>query len=369
MTALALIETPVEPAVGGVRLDLDAITHRFSETLAVDDVSLSVEPGEFVVFLGPSGCGKTTLLRIIAGFTTASQGSVRIGGRPVENLPPDERGIGIVFQNYALFPHMNVAANIEYGLRARGVRRAKRKARVAEMLRFVHLDDLAERYPRQLSGGQQQRVALARALAPGPQILLLDEPFGALDKNLRLDMQIELKRIQQEAGITTIMVTHDQEEALSLADRIAVFRQGRLEQYGTPQEIYDKPLTRFVSGFVGHTNLLQGRLVSANPAEIALDLGTILRLPEAKPCERLGRVTLSVRPENLTLSTGATKGGLSGRVRAALPFGATIVYEVEAADGTMLKALDMRAGRQPLAVGSPVTIGLADSAHCRVYID
>src|ERR1700694_4062079 len=167
MTALALIETPVEPAVGGVRLDLDAITHRFSETLAVDDVSLSVEPGEFVVFLGPSGCGKTTLLRIIAGFTTASQGSVRIGGRPVENLPPDERGIGIVFQNYALFPHMNVAANIEYGLRARGVRRAKRKARVAEMLRFVHLDDLAERYPRQLSGGQQQRVALARALAPG----------------------------------------------------------------------------------------------------------------------------------------------------------------------------------------------------------
>ena len=369
MSIPAPAEPTDQPASNGVGLDMDAITHRFGETLAIDDVSLSVEPGEFVVFLGPSGCGKTTLLRIIAGFTGASQGSVRIGGRAVENLPPDERGTGIVFQNYALFPHMTVAANIEYGLRARGDRRAERKSRVAQMLRFVHLEDLALRYPRQLSGGQQQRVALARALAPGPQILLLDEPFAALDKNLRLDMQIELKRIQQQAGITTIMVTHDQEEALSLADRIAVFSQGRLEQYGTPQEIYDRPVTRFVSGFVGHTNLLQGRLVSANPAEIALDLGSTLRLPEAKPCERLGRVTLSIRPEHLTLSAGATTGGFSGRVRAALPLGATIVYEVEAADGTMLKALDMRAGRPPLAADSAVTIGLTDSAHCRVFID
>ena len=355
----------------GAALELSAISHRFGEALAIENVSLSVEPGEFVAFLGPSGCGKTTLLRMIAGFIKPSEGDIRIAGVSVGALGPDERGVGIVFQNYALFPHMNVARNVGYGLSARGQSRVQREARVDEMLRFVQMTTMADRYPKQLSGGQQQRVALARALAVDPSILLLDEPFGALDKNLRLDMQIELKRIQRDAGLTAIMVTHDQEEALSLADRIAVFNAGRLEQFGTPQEIYDRPASRFVSGFVGHTNLLSGELLRVvGEAEIVIDAGARLILPFAKPCGRAGRVHVSIRPENLCIASEPTpNASLPAVVQSVMPLGATIAYDVAMPDGTRLKVLQMRGAGLAAMPGQSVHLKLSDPALCPVYID
>ncbi len=369
---LADVHSPSSPlAYGrGASLDLNSISHRFGAALALDDVSLSIEPGEFVALLGPSGCGKTTLLRIIAGFVKPGEGDIRIAGTSVGPLGPDERGVGIVFQNYALFPHMTVERNVEYGLRARGQKRAVREARVEKMLRFVQMSAMAGRYPRQLSGGQQQRVALARALAVGPSILLLDEPFGALDKNLRLDMQVELKRMQREAGFTAIMVTHDQEEALGLADRIAVFNAGCLEQFGTPQEIYDRPATRFVSGFVGHTNLLPGKLsYSEGAAEIMIDAGARIVLPFARPCGRAGRVLLSIRPENLRISSDRSPNALVGTVQSVMPHGATIAYDMAMRDGTSLKVMQLRAAGSAAEPGQSVHLELADPALCPVYID
>src|SRR5919205_3296459 len=243
----------------GHELRLKAITQRFSDFVALREIELEVAPGEIVALLGPSGCGKSTLLRIISGFVRQTEGSVLFDGQPVDQLSPRRRGVGIVFQNYALFPHMTVAENVAYGLQARKWPRKQIGARVIDMLALVHMSEFEQRKPRELSGGQQQRVALARCLAIDPKVLLLDEPFGALDKNLRLDMQIEVKRLQRSYGITTVLVTHDQEEALSMADRIAVMNGGRVEQLSPPSEIYDRPLTLFVNRFVGHTNLFPGR--------------------------------------------------------------------------------------------------------------
>ena len=237
-------------------LDVDDLTVRYGQTLAVDGVTLAIEPGEVVALLGPSGCGKTTLLRVIAGFVRQAAGRVLVDGAAIDHLPANQRNVGIVFQNYALFPHMTVTENVAYGLRARGQRGGAVDDRVARMLDMVQLGDFRERLPRQLSGGQQQRVALARALAVQPSILLLDEPFAALDRNLRLDMQIEVKRLQRQLGLTTILVTHDQDEAMSVADRIAVMNKGTVEQFDTPVAIYDRPQTLFVNGFIGTTNLL-----------------------------------------------------------------------------------------------------------------
>jgi putative spermidine/putrescine transport system ATP-binding protein len=240
-----------------------------------------------VALLGPSGCGKTTLLRIVAGFIAQTNGKVIIGDRPIDELPPNRREIGIVFQNYALFPHMTVAENIAYGLAARGESRAVQAERVAEMLATVRMEGFADRKPRQLSGGQQQRVALARALAIRPRILLLDEPFAALDKNLRLDMQIEIKRLQRQFALTAIMVTHDQDEAMSIADRIAVMSQGRIEQLGSPVEIYDEPATLFVNNFIGSSNLLTGRVeaVTEGDCRVVLDdVMALLRIAGRRRC-------------------------------------------------------------------------------------
>src|SRR5947207_9151563 len=246
----------------GQTLIIDAVTQRYGSFRAVDNITLDIKAGELVALLGPSGCGKTTLLRIIAGFIVQSEGHIIVGESMIDDLPPNRREVGIVFQNYALFPHMTIAENIAYGLAARGVGGREQQARVKDMLALIQLDHIADRYPKQLSGGQQQRVALAPALAVKPNILLLDEPFGALDKNLRLDMQIEIKRIQRLAGTTTILVTHDQEEALSMADRVAVLNQGRLEQYAPPTEVYDNPNSLFVNTFVGTANVLSGKLVA-----------------------------------------------------------------------------------------------------------
>ncbi|MBV8165288.1 MAG: ABC transporter ATP-binding protein [Alphaproteobacteria bacterium] len=356
-------------------LTLDGIGHAFGAMRALDDVDLTIAAGELVAILGPSGCGKSTLLRIIAGLLRPQSGRVIIDGLDVTALPANQRSVGIVFQSYALFPHMTAAANVGYGLRARGESRALIAARVAEMLALVRMGELGARYPAQLSGGQQQRVAFARTLAVKPGILLLDEPFAALDRGLRLDMQIEVKRLQRSLGITTILVTHDQEEALSLADRVMVLNQGRVEQIAAADEVYERPASPFVAGFVGTTNLLKGQLATmpGGGFAVALDDGGTLALDAAYPCSRAGRVLVAVRPEQLAIAGG---GPINGIVRVLLPLGPNLVVEVALPDGGALKvglargALKAglaRDARGPLTPGQPVTIGLAPGERPAVF--
>jgi putative spermidine/putrescine transport system ATP-binding protein len=349
-------------------LTIDAVTQRYGGFLAVDNVTLEIKAGELIALLGPSGCGKTTLLRIIAGFIMQSEGHIVIGDTMMDGLPPNRREVGIVFQNYALFPHMTIADNIAYGLAARGTPKAEQQARVKEMLALIRLTHIADRYPKQLSGGQQQRVALARALAVKPNILLLDEPFAALDKNLRLDMQIEIKRIQRLAGTTTILVTHDQEEALSMADRVAVLNQGRLEQYAPPTEVYDEPNSLFVNTFVGTANMLPGKLVALNgEATVALDIGAEIRTRAPSLPVAVGeRVIVCLRPEHLRLADAGE--GLAGIVEMGLPLGASIVHEVRTADGRALKVTEPRAaGAQPRASGSAVRVQTVGAQAISVF--
>jgi putative spermidine/putrescine transport system ATP-binding protein len=356
-------------ALAGAALALERISHRYGSSIAVDDVSMPVAPGELVALLGPSGCGKTTLLRIIAGLLRQSEGHVRVDGSAVDALPPNERGAGIVFQNYALFPHMSVQQNVAYGLRARGASRAKIDATVDRMLALVKMDALRARFPRELSGGQQQRVALARTLAVAPRVLLLDEPFAALDKNLRLDMQIEVKRIQRELSITTIMVTHDQEEALSMADRVAVMNAGRVEQFAPPESIYDHPDSLFVAQFIGSANLIGGRLQMGDDAPTFLpDVGGALPLAAARPCSRSGAAVLSVRPEHWQMLPSSQAAGLPATVRMVLPLGPTVVHDLELSDGTPIKVTTARTGDGlRLQPGSAVRIGLGERAAVAVF--
>ena len=354
----------------GHRLRLEDISHRFGDVVAVRDINLDIAPGELVALLGPSGCGKSTLLRIVSGFVRQTSGRVLFDAEPVDHLPPSRRGAGIVFQNYALFPHMSVAQNVAYGLEAQKWPRQRIAERVAEMLALVHMSEFAARKPRQLSGGQQQRTALARCLATDPKVLLLDEPFGALDKNLRLDMQIEVKRLQREYGITTILVTHDQEEALSMADRIAVMARGSIEQVASPTEIYDRPTTLFVNQFVGTANVLSGELVSADEgvASVRLPGGAVLR---ARPIPQIvtgGPVLVSVRPEQLRLEAAAGEGRIAGVVKAVMPLGAHVVYEVETRGGASLKVSEPRAPATPLRrPGESVHVAAASEAACRIF--
>ncbi|GAA0651542.1 ABC transporter ATP-binding protein [Salarchaeum japonicum] len=283
-----------------VDVSLDGVTKAFGATTALDDVSLDVRDGEFFTLVGPSGCGKTTTLRAVAGFEEPTAGAVRFDGENVTGVPVDERDVGIVFQNYALFPHMTVGENVAYGLRFRDAPGgASRDERVAELLDLVDLSGFEERDPAELSGGQQQRVALARALAPGPSLLLLDEPMSALDARLRETLRRHVKRIQRDLGITTIYVTHDQEEALSISDRLAVMNDGRVEQVGTPQAVYRAPESRFVAEFVGDNNVLDGTVTGREGGVATVDVdGETLRL--ATPDGSAGdRVTFCVRPERL----------------------------------------------------------------------
>jgi putative spermidine/putrescine transport system ATP-binding protein len=340
----------------GFDLTLDDIFHQYAgSTPAVDHITLEVAAGELVALLGPSGCGKTTLLRIIGGFQPQTSGKVVIGGKLIDHLPPHHRDIGIVFQNYALFPHLSVAENIAYGLDARRVPRSRRKQRIGEMLEMVQLGQLADRYPRQLSGGQQQRVALARALAVEPRILLLDEPFSALDKSLRMDMQIEIKRLQRQSGVTCVMVTHDQEEALSMADRVAVLNTGKLEQFATPSQIYDSPGTLFVNTFVGTANVLPGILESctAQSARVRLTDGSLLACRTPRDAQPGSAVVACIRPENLELT--APGDGFPAQVELGLPLGASIVHEMLTPGGLRLKAASPRSlGAEPLKPGTRV---------------
>lgn len=285
-------------------VELRGLRKRFGSVVAVDDVSLSVRAGEFLTFLGPSGCGKTTLLRLIAGFEAADAGTVLLAGEDVTAVPAFRRNVNQVFQSYALFPHLNVRENVAFGLRMQRLPRAEIEARVAEAVALVALEGCEERMPHQLSGGQRQRVGLARALAPRPAVLLLDEPLSALDARLRQAMQLELKRLQRRLGMTFIFVTHDQEEALTMSDRIALIHRGRIEQIGEVHEVYHRPATAFAAEFLGRANLLEVELIAAEPAGVRVRVkgGLELRLlAGAWPAER-GRGLISIRPEKVHLS-------------------------------------------------------------------
>jgi spermidine/putrescine transport system ATP-binding protein len=333
---------------------------------ALDGVSLDIRRGEFFTLLGPSGCGKTTLLRLIAGFEQPSAGSLRIGGAEVAGLGPNRRPVNTVFQNYALFPHMTVAENVSFGLRMQGRPRAEVQATTAEMLRLVRMEAMADRRPSQISGGQQQRVALARALAPRPRVLLLDEPLSALDLKLRKEMQGELKRLQAETGITFVFVTHDQEEALTMSDRIAVMSAGRILQVGTPEEIYDRPADRFVADFIGETNFLPATVRGAEGGLVTLTLpggGTVRGRPPAGGAPSPGtRVTAVIRPEQATL---AEAGALTGTVASAVFFGTDTHLHIRLdPDGAefILRRQNV-AGAPPAPVaGTRVAIAVADGA-------
>ena len=287
------------------------------------------------------------MLRIVAGFVTQSQGSVLIDGRSIDALPANQREIGIVFQNYALFPHLTVWENIAYGLKARGRAKAEVHEKVERFLEVVQLNGLADRLPRQLSGGQQQRVALARALAVEPRVLLLDEPFSALDKSLRLDMQIELRRLQKQFGLTAILVTHDQDEAMSVADRIAVMNSGRVEQVDNPVTVYDRPETLFVSGFVGTTNQLRGTVAVARPGsvEVELSAGATLDIPTERTFSAGEAVVVTIRPEQLSIYTEGAKDRWPVRPRLSVPIGSSIIRELELRDRAAIKVTEQRGAR------------------------
>lgn len=348
---LAAAGNPSALRLAGHTVDIDAVTHRYAAQPVVDNVTLSIRAGEIMALLGPSGCGKTTLLRIIAGFVRQSAGRILVDGRSIDAQPPNLRNIGIVFQSYALFPHMNVAENVAYGLKARGRPRTEIRDRVAQMIDVVRLSGMADRLPRQLSGGQQQRVALARVLAVEPSVLLLDEPFSALDKSLRLDMQIEIKRLQRDLGLTAILVTHDQDEAMSVADRIAVMNKGRIEQCGTPVAIYDRPASLFVSGFIGSMNQFAGTVsaVDGHTVRVRLDAGgSMLAI-----CQATGsvgqRVTVAVRPEQLNLHDRFADSLVPVSHRLTVPLGPQTIHEMQTDDGRLIKIIEPRTGapRQP----------------------
>ena len=284
-------------------LEVSGLVKRYSESTVVGPVSFTAAEGEFLSLLGPSGCGKTTTLRCIAGFETPNAGDVRVEGRSIVDLPPHRRDVGLVFQNYALFPHLTVGENVAFGLRLRRRPASERAQRVDDALRLVDLSGLGSRYPRQLSGGQQQRVALARCLALEPRLLLLDEPLSNLDLKLRIQMRAELKKLQRRLGKTTVYVTHDQGEALALSDRIVVMSRGHVEQIGTPREIYEFPQTRFVADFIGASNLLSGTIVSAGTTGVVVRAGRLeLRSTDRVPTEA-SAVTVLLRPERIRLLT------------------------------------------------------------------
>ncbi|SDO78780.1 putative spermidine/putrescine transport system ATP-binding protein [Phyllobacterium sp. YR620] len=288
-------------------LTISHLKKSFGATTVVHDFNLNVEKGEFISFLGPSGCGKTTVLRMVAGFETPSLGSISIGGKDVVNLKPNQRNIGMVFQAYALFPNMTVAQNVAFGLKVAKKPQAEITATVQEMLSLIKLDHLAERFPYQLSGGQQQRVALARALATKPQVLLLDEPLSALDAKIRVSLREEIRAIQRKLGITTIFVTHDQEEALSISDRIVVMYEGRAEQVGAPFEIYNQPASRFVASFVGTLNTIDAVVRDAKTGIITVDGKDVAIGPRLNGHQSGDRISLAVRPEAVSLGEATDK--------------------------------------------------------------
>jgi spermidine/putrescine transport system ATP-binding protein len=328
-------ERGAERAVASQPADvrLVEVTKRFDDVVAVDNLSLEIERGSFFALLGPSGCGKTTTLRMIGGFEQPTEGAIYLGEREVSGLPAYKRDVNTVFQSYALFPHLSVFENVAFGLRRRSVRGEMLRGRVEAMLRIVGLEGMGKRKPRQLSGGQQQRVALARALVNKPQVLLLDEPLGALDLKLRKQMQLELKSIQHDVGITFIHVTHDQEEAMTMADRIAVMKDGRIEQLGTPSELYETPATAYVAGFLGVSNLIAGTVTGAD--SVRLHSGPEVRVPSDVLRGRTGEVAVGIRPEKIELGNGQANA-LEGVVAEEAYVGVATQYIVDTDCGRLV---------------------------------
>jgi putative spermidine/putrescine transport system ATP-binding protein len=332
----------------------------YRDTEAVRRVSLRIEEGEFFSLLGPSGCGKTTTLRMIAGFAQPTEGDVYIGGQNVTNVPPERRAIGIVFQNYAIFPHMNVFGNIAYGLKVRKLGEQEVKRRVAAALATVGLSGYEGRYQRELSGGEQQRVALARVLVIEPRILLLDEPLSALDKKLREEMKFWIKGLQQNLQITTVYVTHDQNEALTMSDRLAVMNKGLIEQIGTPREIYERPASRFVTDFIGESNILEGKVskVANVLVEIAF-AGQRVSAPRTRELSVGDQVSFVVRPENVRLgaqANGPAHNAIEGTLRTETYQGALIRYEIDVAGQTIVAEAQNTPGNPSYTPSQPLTI-------------
>jgi ABC-type Fe3+/spermidine/putrescine transport system ATPase subunit len=345
-----------------VNIALKGVSKRFGSTVAVDDVSLEIGDGELFTLLGPSGCGKTTLLRLVAGFYAPDGGEVWFGPRRVDGLAPYQRNIGMVFQNYALWPHMTVRGNVTYGLRLRKLAAAEIGRRLAAGLAKVNLTGLEDRYPGQLSGGQQQRVALARALVLNPDILLLDEPLSNLDAKIRMQVRGEIRTLQKDLGITTIYVTHDQEEALSLSDRVAVMRDGRVQQVAPPKTLYERPVNRFVADFVGTNNFIAGVCKERAGHDVLVETPLGPLRARADDGASVGeRCVLAIRPENLSLD-GAGGNRVDGRVTLSAYLGNILRYDVETAPGLVLK-VDVRDPwhHDVLRAGDPVSVGFPPS--------
>jgi spermidine/putrescine ABC transporter ATP-binding subunit len=327
-------------------LQIESVTKRFGPVTAVDHLSLAVEDGEFFAILGPSGCGKTTLLRVIAGFEAPDEGRVRLAGADITDLKANRRPVNLMFQSYALFPHMTAFGNVAYGLEMEGLRGAELKKRVEQALAMVRMSDYAARKPNQLSGGQRQRIALARALVKRPKVLLLDEPLGALDRKLREQMQIELKRLQQDTGIAFVVVTHDQEEALTLADRIALLDRGRIVQLATPRALYDKPVNRFAADFIGLMNFIDGQIVRSG-----FEAPGLGRLPAPNGVAD-GPAALAIRPERVLVLDTAVGATVQGKVEGAAFLGQDVIAHVAVAN--LPRPMVAR-----LAAGHPLSAKLA----------
>jgi putative spermidine/putrescine transport system ATP-binding protein len=343
------------------RLDIDRLVKRYGDFYAVKDVSLSVADGEFLVLLGPSGCGKTTTLRMVAGFIEPTAGQVKLGGGDVTLLPPWRRNAGMVFQSYALFPHLTVAQNVAFGLEMRKLPKAEIDKRVEEALALVRLAGFGARLPRQLSGGQQQRVALARALAIRPDVLLLDEPLSNLDAKLRQEVRVEIRELQKQLGLTTVMVTHDQEEALTMADRLVVMNEGTVHQVGTQRDLYERPADRFVAGFVGRTTFLSGSVEGGRfRTEGGLDLAIVLTSTGGPP----GKAALSLRPERLEIGPGplGLDNDLPGTVEFVSYLGAQIDIHVRLSPADRLVVQIANRGGFAPEVGQQVHVGWRASA-------
>jgi len=351
-----------EKEITGATIRLDRLTKKFGEVVAVDNVTLEVEKGKFVTLLGPSGSGKTTILNMVAGFEEPTSGDILVNGRSVVNIPPFKRNIGMVFQNYALFPHMTVFENIAFPLTNRKVSSRDVRARVHEVLELVKLSGYERRYPKQLSGGQQQRIALARAIIFSPQVLLMDEPLGALDKKLREHMQLELKQLHGELGITVVSVTHDQSEALTMSDMVVVLNLGRIEQVGKPDEIYEKPQTRFVADFIGETNFFEGRVMGRRENVFFIRTSGGIDIQVEHPGElKNDAVSLSIRPEKILLLDGKSfkNNTYTGRVEQIIYVGEITKLKLSLQEGreaVMIK-LHTHKGAPKLEKGSPVRIG------------
>jgi len=359
------------PDSGKGALELDGVTKRYGEERVVDAVSAAIRPGEFFSLLGPSGSGKTTTLMMIAGFVTPDGGAIRVDGADLTSVPPQRRGLGMVFQNYAIFPHLNVFENVAFPLRARHVAAAELRRRVEAALELVRLERFAQRFARQLSGGQQQRVAIARAIVFHPSIVLMDEPLGALDKNLRYEMQVEIKDIQRRLGMTVVYVTHDQEEAMNMSDRIAIMNHGRIEQLGPPGVIYERPSNAFVGKFLGEANLIEGTIESVADGAAVLRTrdGVVLRARLDRIATPGRAASLFARPEKLAFGDGADGNRVVGTVRRRSFLGSMIRTVVEVGPATQLTIdlANLGDGGGP-EVGASVTVHWP-VAHSMILLD